>query len=140
MKYTHPNLIIVEPAPGHYVIRGHNPRSVPTDDGLVVPLDQCYITPEVPSEVLLAILADRGTVNHQPPSNDPSVTDEHHGASGPSGILYRIQLVLANGPSRIRDLADAVGCTVEDIKSLDGQGFTIGNGGWIKLIVEEGES
>ena len=127
MKITHPKLIIDQPAPGHYVIRGHNPRPVPTDDGLVVPLDQCYITDEVPSEVLLAILADRG-------DSGPD------GDQGPSGILDAILGVLANGTSRIRDLADAVGCTVEDIKSLDGQGFTIGNGGWIKLITEEAES
>ena len=128
MKYTHPKLIIEEPAPGHYVIRGHNPAAVQTDEGRVVPLDQCYITPEVPSEVLLAILADRGDSG---PEGEP----------GPvMGTLDAILDVLEKGTSRIRDLADAVGCTVEDIKALDGQGFTIGNGGWIKLITEEAES
>jgi len=137
MKYTHPKLIIEQPAPGHYVIRGHNPASVQTDEGRVVPLDQCYITPEVPSEVLQAILADR---NGQPPLTDPEVLVASDGDSGPSGTLDAILDVLEKGTSRIRDLADAVGCTVEDIKTLDGQGFTIGNGGWIKLITEEAES
>jgi hypothetical protein len=61
MTYHHPTIRIEQPAPGHYVISGHNPASVLVPEtGHVVPLGQCYIPPELPSEVLLAIIADRG--------------------------------------------------------------------------------
>lgn len=61
MNYNHPSIVIETPAPGHFVIRGHNPKSVFIDKvGHVVPPDECYITPEVPSEALVAILEERG--------------------------------------------------------------------------------
>jgi hypothetical protein len=61
MKYDHPNIQIAQPAPGHYVITGHAPASVFVEnEGTVVPLTVCYITPEVPADALRAILEDRG--------------------------------------------------------------------------------
>ena len=61
MNYQHPSIVIETPAPGHFVIRGHKPKNVFIEKiGHVVPLDECYITPEVPSEALIAILEERG--------------------------------------------------------------------------------
>ena len=61
MNYHHPSIRVEQPAPGHYVITGHNPASVLVPEtGHIVPLAQCYIPPELPSDVLLAIVADRG--------------------------------------------------------------------------------
>lgn len=60
MNYRHPAITIDQPAPGHYVISGHKPKSVFLPDiGHIVPLSPCYITPEVPTDALLAIIADR---------------------------------------------------------------------------------
>ena len=60
MKYTHPTIAIDRPAPGHYIISGHAPQPVfVPESGHVVPPRQCYISPEVPSEALQAVLDDR---------------------------------------------------------------------------------
>lgn len=60
MKFEHPTIKIEEPAAGHYVILGHNPRSVFIEgEGHVVPPHECYIAPEVPDDALLAVLEDR---------------------------------------------------------------------------------
>lgn len=60
MKYDHPTIQLECPAPGHYIVTGHNPRPVPTEKGYVVPSGTVHISPEVPSELLFAILQDRG--------------------------------------------------------------------------------
>lgn len=60
MKTEHPNLVISTPAPGHFVVSGHNPSSVFIEgEGHVVPMSTCYITPEIPTDVLLRIAATR---------------------------------------------------------------------------------
>jgi hypothetical protein len=57
VKFEHPSIVVEQPAPGHYAIRGHNPGTVFIEgEGHVVPPDVCYITPQVPSELLIAIL------------------------------------------------------------------------------------
>jgi hypothetical protein len=61
MNYEHPSIVIDQPAAGHYVIYGHHPQPARNEEGqTVVPLQQCYITPEVPSDALMAILQERG--------------------------------------------------------------------------------
>jgi hypothetical protein len=61
MKYEHPSIVIDQPAAGHYVIYGHHPQPAKNEEGqTVVPLQQCYITREVPSDALIAILQERG--------------------------------------------------------------------------------
>jgi hypothetical protein len=61
MKYEHPSIVIDQPAAGHYVIYGHHPQPAKNVEGqTVVPLQQCYITPEVPGDALIAILEERG--------------------------------------------------------------------------------
>jgi hypothetical protein len=61
MNYEHPSIVIDQPAAGHYVIYGHHPQPARNEEGqTVVPLQQCYISPEVPSDALIAILEERG--------------------------------------------------------------------------------
>lgn len=61
MKYKHPTITVTEPAPGHFAIEGHNPRSVFIEgEGHVVPPGTCYISPEIPNELLAAIIEERG--------------------------------------------------------------------------------
>lgn len=57
---NYPHIIVDQPAPGHYVIRGHHPRNAQVEgEGVVVPLQECYITDEVPTEVLKEVIAAR---------------------------------------------------------------------------------
>lgn len=76
--YDHPTILLTQPAAGHYVITGHSPANVPTDGGTVVPLDTCYISPEVPTDVLLGIIYDRGEALNQdrPPSGLEVIQNE----------------------------------------------------------------
>jgi hypothetical protein len=59
MNYENPSILLTQPAPGHYVITGHHPATVPSPEGTIVPLETCYIAPEVPSAILFGILGDR---------------------------------------------------------------------------------
>lgn len=128
MKYEHPNLAVSSPAPGHHVISGLPICRVQTDDGMVVAPDHCYISPNVPTEFLEAVIADR--------------KGESAKGSGESseGNALRDSIVgaLKDGAVRIGDLAEVLGVTVEDIKALDGQGFEVARAGWCKLLIEEG--
>lgn len=159
MKHTYPNLIIERPAPGHYVIYGHKPQPVDTDEGRVVPLDQCYITDGIPSELLMDILLERGYltggVGFSPVADGCEGADGaccgpigEVGPIGSIGEVGPIGSIGIPGPSlkdailskleesgniRIKALAESVGCTVEDIKALDGHGLTVGNAGWVSL-------
>ncbi len=58
---TDPTKVVVEePAPGYFVITGHNPVNVKLEGNRVLCVDHVtVITPELPSEVLLAILEAR---------------------------------------------------------------------------------
>lgn len=56
-----PNVTIIEPSPGSFVILGHNPQSQLDESGAhVVPMPECYVASEVPTSALLHILAERG--------------------------------------------------------------------------------
>lgn len=60
MKYQHPKVVIEQPAPGHYILKGHTPRSVFIEgEGRLCPPDFVHITPEVPTDALEAIIEDR---------------------------------------------------------------------------------
>lgn len=156
---TYPNLIIDTPAPGHYVIYGHKPQPVETDEGRVVPLDQCYITDGIPSELLLDIIKERARI-----TNDMGAVEvmtrfnEEVGPSGPDrriidGLNQAIEgfkettdhdpvssfkaAVLSYlkkfGATRMKELTSEMACSVEQIKALDGQGLTVGHAGWVSL-------
>lgn len=73
LKFEHPTVEIQTPAPGHFVIVGHNPASIMVPDvGHVVPSRECYVSPEVPSDALVAVLNERGQCLIQvTPFDDP---------------------------------------------------------------------
>jgi hypothetical protein len=59
--YKHATVVIEEPAPGHFVVSGHNPKPYRNEDGAtVVPMPQADIAREVPSCALIHILNERG--------------------------------------------------------------------------------
>jgi hypothetical protein len=60
MKIEHPSIQVETLAPGVHVITGHKPVVVHTEKGIFTPSEALHITPELPSEVLQAILDDRG--------------------------------------------------------------------------------
>ena len=83
IKFNHDKVVIEEPAPGHFLIRGHAPRPVFVEgEGHVVPPETCYVAPEVPSEALLAILEARGDMEPFAPGTvessevEPELTEE----------------------------------------------------------------
>lgn len=161
MKHTYPNLIIDTPAPGHYVIYGHKPQPVDTDEGRVVPLDQCYITDGIPSELLMDILLERGYltggVGFSPVAdgiddvglNGPDrriidglnqaiegfkeTTDHDPVSSFKAAVLSYLKKF---GATRMKELTSEMACSVEQIKALDGQGLTVGHAGWVSLSEE----
>lgn len=60
------------------MIKGHAPRGVFVEDvGHVVPPEVCYVSPEVPSEALIAILKERDKANAEAAHED--ATEEHEG-------------------------------------------------------------
>jgi hypothetical protein len=80
INFEHPSIVVEQPAPGHYAIRGHNPGTTFVEGvGHVVPPDTCYITPQVPSELLIAILQDRGQlVDIDPEKIEKGNHEEEH--------------------------------------------------------------
>ena len=87
-----------------------------------------HISPEVPSDLLYAIINDRGAV--------PSLVEEETVVvSGvkDSSAADLILAALQERPLRLKELAEKSGVSVEKIKSLSGAGFEVGNGGWVKL-------
>jgi hypothetical protein len=60
VKIKHPSIQVETLAPGVHVITGHKPAVVHTEKGIFTPSEALHITPELPSEVLQAILDERG--------------------------------------------------------------------------------
>lgn len=86
-----------------------------------------HISPEVPNDLLYAIINDRGAV--------PGLVVDDPVASGvkDSSAADLIVAALQERPLRLKELAEKSGVSAEDIKSLSGAGFDVGNGGWVKL-------
>lgn len=125
MKFDHPSIVIESPAPGHFVIRGHNPRPVFIEEvGTVVPPQECYISPEVPTEALLAIVSERT------PAGAP-VAD----------LLSRVKEAVREKAVGLKALAEQLGVEPEAIAALEGGEITIGETGpkWVKLNHEGGD-
>lgn len=124
MKFNHPTVIIEEPAPGHFVIKGHNPQSVFIEDvGHVVPPGDCFIPKEVPTEALLAIIEAR----------TPDKLE-------PADLLARVKESLKDKAVQLKQLAEQLGVTPEEITALDGPEISVGDTGpkWVKLKNEGG--
>lgn len=125
MKFDHPTIVIESPAPGHYIIKGHNPRPVYIEDvGHVVPPAEGYISPEVPTEALLAIIAARGE------------------SEKPGDLLSRVKVSCADKAVQLKALAEQLGVTPEEIAALEGPEISVGDTGpkWVKLKNEGGEA
>lgn len=73
MKYEHATIKVTSPAPGHYIISGHAPA---TNSGVHGILEECYITPEVPTEILEQVLAERKEVEEKR-ANEAAEQEEH---------------------------------------------------------------
>lgn len=125
MNFDHPTIVIESPAPGHYLIKGHNPRPVLIEDvGHVVPPGEVYISPEVPTEALLAIIEARGD------SAKPDTGD----------LLSRVKAACADKAVQLKALAEHLGVEPAEIAALEGDEITIGDTGpkWVKLKNEGG--
>jgi hypothetical protein len=122
MKIEHPNLVIESPAAGHYIITGLQSGSTQTEEGRLVHPTAVHISPEVPSEVLLAIVEDRKTSAVAVP------------LAGDAEDL--IVAALQEKPLRVGDLSIKTGVPTDDIKSLAGSRFEIA-GGWAKVVTPE---
>jgi len=69
MTYPHPHIVVTSPAPGHYAITGHKPAPIFIEDvGHVVPPMECYISPEIPDDLLLNILEEREKIRAMAPA------------------------------------------------------------------------
>ena len=99
-----------------------------------------HISPEVPNDLLYAIINDRGAVPGPVTVEDVGGVKDSVIETNETGPLPVIWDLLKDKPMRIRDLADKVGVTVDDIKALAGNGFELGVAGWVKLSVEGGEA
>jgi hypothetical protein len=117
MNYEHPTITVTSPAPGHFVIANLPMCRVSTDEGTVVAPDYCYITPDVPTDLLKAIIAER----------------ERTAEAQPLQASEFIANLTKVGTTRRNDLANEIGVEKEEIRALDGQGFTVQTGGWCKL-------
>jgi hypothetical protein len=130
MKIEHPNLVIESPAPGHYVIIGLPSGSTQTEEGRLVHPEVVHITPDVPDDVLLAIIEDRKLAPVAEVPLDGYAED-------------RIIAALQDKPLRVNDLASTVSVSANDIKLLAivSNRFEI-SGGWAKLVklTEGGEA
>lgn len=85
MKYTHQTIKVDEPAAGHFVITGHNPMSARTPEGSkFVPLEVCHIGPQIPTDLLEAIISERkgGADTEKAEPSAGTSTDASHEESG----------------------------------------------------------
>jgi len=92
-----------------------------------------HISPDVPTDLLYAIINDRGAV----PEPVTAETLETFGVKDSSAVDL-ILAALKERPLRLKELAEKSGVTAEDIKSLSGSGFEVGSTGWVKLSTEGG--
>ena len=146
MQYDHPTLKVSSPAPGHYVIEGLPSASTSTEEGRLVHPLTVHIPPALPSDLLLAIVEDRGD---KAGARLVELEDEAGGDKGSEEVepgegadYMRICRVLGEqgGTMRIRDLATAAGVEVDFIKANAGKHFELGSAGWVKLKQEGGEA
>ncbi len=140
MDYDHPTLKVSSPAPGHYVIEGLPSASTSTEEGRLVHPLTVHIPPALPSDLLLAIVEDRGDkagARLVELEDEAGVVKDSYGHGFVDTIVDHLK---ANGPTRIRDLAAAVGVEVDDVKAHAGNGYELGSAGWVKLKKEGGEA
>ena len=148
MQTQYDNLKVSSPAPGHYIIDGLPAGSTQTEEGRLVHPMSVHIPPSLPSGLLLEIIRDRGepmtateilareSLAFAEKAANPLVVLESVKDSATEGnaLLDGIIEHLKNyGNSRISGIAAHLNVDVDAIKALDGQGFELGNAGWVKL-------
>ena len=139
------NLKVSSPAPGHYIIEGLPAGSTQTEEGRLVHPMSVHIPPSLPSGLLMEIVKDRASKTDgltveklQAAQGILEVAEIEDGVKGSEGegnaLLDGIIEHLKNhGNSRISGIAAHLEVDVDAIKALDGQGFELGNAGWVKL-------
>jgi hypothetical protein len=141
MNYEHPQIIVTEPAPGHFAISNIPACRATTDEGIVVAPSDCYISPAVPTELLKAIIAEREGVTAETAETSDGAeqsNDERTTESEDNELVAKIIEAVKDKPQRIGDLADELGCTKDDIRALSGNGFEVAAAGWVKLLAVGG--
>lgn len=156
MTYDHPNICVEEPHPGYYVA-SYTPRPVTTEQGILVPPGILIVPAEVPADLLRALAdakegrerparpraaaARTATVSTAAVVSTASPADAGTGAdagsdAGAPPLATRVVNVLladANNKLRVNVIAEVLGVEMEEVKALNGQGFTIGRAGWTTL-------
>lgn len=106
------------------------------EEGILVHPQTVHITPEVPTELLLDIVASRGAKSSVKVSQVAEASGSKHSISSADVADY----LKANGTTRMKDLCEALNCDAETIKELSGQDFEVANAGWVKLLDKGGEA
>lgn len=143
MKFEHPQFAVDEPTPGSFVLRGLPHKSVFVEgEGHHVYPSECIIRDDVPTEFLQAVIDARGGSVWVDPmgADDAEPTEPVIEKMMTATEVVRSQIIASvnDGPKRIGELAEAFMVTTDDIKALDGQGFEIASGGWVRLKKEGG--
>lgn len=145
---SNPNVVITEPAPGNFVIVGHNPQNRFVEgEGHIVPSRASEIPQEVPTSALLWILNQRGVnVGAQvevvkgaaTPVFEPAKESLENATAEGGKSIPEIVLNALNGETiRIAKLAEMTGISAEVIKDFAGDKYEIASGGWVKPKNEE---
>lgn len=136
MTYDHPTKV-EELHPGYFVVT-YTPQAISTPEGILVPPGSLIIPPEIPADLLRALANEKdGLTPPLTPFDDD--TDDTDTVSLSSRVVNLLSAD-SNGKLRMKELTEALGCTADEIKALDGQGFTIGHAGWVALKNEGGEA
>lgn len=141
MKFEHPQFAVDEPTPGSFVLRGLPHKSVFVEgEGHHVYPSECIIRDDVPTEFLQAVIDARGGFAEQMAAESFRAHQEQVKQGDALGFQPSANILdaISDGPKRIGELAESLGVTVDDIKALDGQGFEIASGGWVRLKKEGG--
>jgi hypothetical protein len=103
---------------------------IATEEGMIVAPGSCHITPDVPTELLKAIIAERE-------GDSIKETEELYGMREDATLGFTAMILAtlkANGGRlRIKELEAETLIPNEAIKALAGAGFVIASGGWVKL-------
>ena len=142
---SNPNVIIVEPAPGNFVILGHHPTTRFVEgEGHVVPSPSSEIPQEVPTSALLWILEQRGfavgpKVEVVKGAATPILEPAKESLSSVvgMGVCEAVIAALSGETVRIAKLSEITGFTPEEIKAAAGDKYEIASGGWVKPKTQE---
>lgn len=128
MQYEHPHITVSSPAQGHYIIDGLPSGNTMTDEGRLVHPTAVHIPPTVPSDLLAAILEERGELAGAKVSE---LVEEYESIVPAQTLEERVTIALTAKRGRLNELAEALGVSPDEIRALDC--VEIASGGWVKL-------